>query len=66
MGVPQTRLPKFKNFNHSRKAREIFWVGKYKEKFLQNGALQNSNFLSWKREMVVHKFSTYLFEATCF
>ena len=31
-----------------------------------NGALQNSNFLSWPREMVVHKFSTSSFEATFF
>ena len=37
MGVPQTGLPKFKLFNHSRWTHEIFRKGKYDKSFPQTG-----------------------------
>ena len=67
MGFPRTGPAKFKLFNHSRWTHKIFRVGKYKKKrFPKRGSpkLKLFNLLNWIHEMVVHKFSTFLFETT--
>ena len=58
---------KFKLFNHSRWTLDPITQANMKKRVPKLGSpkLKLFNLLKWIHEMVVHKFSTFLFEATC-